>query len=30
VTKIDGFVDAEIVAQAAQNAGAHKKSMSKS
>ena len=29
VTKIDGFVDAEIVAQAAQNAGAHKKSKSK-
>jgi hypothetical protein len=26
VTKIDGFVDAAIVAQAAQNAGAHKKS----
>jgi hypothetical protein len=30
VTKIDGFVDAAIVAQAAQNAGAHKKSKSKS
>ena len=29
VTQIDGFVDAEIVAQAAQNAGAHKKSTSK-
>ena len=30
VTQIDGFVDAEIVAQAAQNAGAHKKSKTKS
>ena len=30
VTHIDGFVDAEIVAQAAQNAGAHKKKKSTS